>query len=108
MPKRNPSEDRSSTKVESKAQKSSKPSKVETKDHISGRTLATNGVAIDDLDKLSKPRNSIGRKSVDTASNGLPSNLVKVSASNRRLIDASVLWTSLPSSVTKLGKVLDI
>ncbi|KMT15804.1 hypothetical protein BVRB_3g057790 [Beta vulgaris subsp. vulgaris] len=104
VPKRNPSEDRSSTKVESKAQKSSKPSKVETKDHISGRTLATNGVAIDDLDKLSKPRNSIGRKSVDTASNGLPSNLVKVSASNRRLIDASVLWTSLPSSVTKLGK----
>lgn len=105
MPKKNPADDRSSTKVESKGQKTSKISKVEAKDQISARTLPTNG---DDLDRSSKPRISIGRKSVDNgsnSSNGFPSNLAKVSASSRKLIDASVLWTSLPSSVTKLGKV---
>ncbi|CAO2821820.1 unnamed protein product [Amaranthus hypochondriacus] len=103
VPKKNPSDDRFSTKVEGKNHISSKSSKDEPKDQISARSLATNG-AIDDLDRSSKPRHSIGRKSVDSATNGFPSNLVKVTASNRKLIDASVLWSSLPSSITKLGK----
>ncbi|XP_021774895.1 uncharacterized protein LOC110738772 [Chenopodium quinoa] len=104
VPKKNPSDERSSAKAEIKVQKSSKLSKVEAKDQTPVRTLVSNG-AIEDLDRSSKPRNSIGRKSVDNnASNGFPNNLVKVSAGSRKLIDASVLWSSLPSSVTKLGK----
>lgn len=104
MPRKNASDDKASTKVESKVQKPSKLSREESKDQISSRNLATNG-AVDDLDRSSKPRHSIGRKSVDNDSNAFPANMVKVPANNRRLIDASVLWTSLPSSVTKLGKV---
>ena len=108
VPKKNPSDERSSAKAENKVQKSSKLSKVEAKDQTSVRTLVSNG-AIEDLDRSSKPRNSIGRKSVDNnASNGFPNNLVKVSAGSRKLIDASVLWSSLPSSVTKLGKVFPL
>lgn len=103
VPKRNPTDERPQTKVESKVQKPSKLSKEETKGQISARNTVANGT-LDDVDRSSKPRISVGRKSVDNASNGFPSNLVKVPASSRRLIDASVLWTSLPSSVTKLGK----
>ncbi|KAL9240662.1 hypothetical protein vseg_014854 [Gypsophila vaccaria] len=104
VPKRNPADDKlSSNKGENKVQKPSKFSKEEVKDQTPARLSNANGT-LDDLDRSSKPRNSISRRSVDTPGNGLPANLVKVSASNRRLIDASVLWTSLPSSVTKLGK----
>ncbi|KAK9725137.1 hypothetical protein RND81_05G124600 [Saponaria officinalis] len=102
VPKRNPADDKLSNKGENKVQKPSKFS-AEVKDQIPARLSNANG-SLDDLDRSSKPRNSISRRSVDTPNNGLPGNLVKVSASNRRLIDASVLWTSLPSSVTKLGK----
>ena len=104
MPKRNSTDDRSQIKADSKVQKSLKLSKEESKSQIFAKNVATNG-ALDDLDRATKPRISTGRKSVDNTNNGLPGNLVKVTAGNRRLIDASVLWTSLPSSVTKLGKV---
>ncbi|KAH9623293.1 hypothetical protein KSS87_006096 [Heliosperma pusillum] len=103
VPKKNPADDRLSLKGENKVHKSSKLSKEDVKDPIPARHSNANGT-LDDLDRSSKPRNSISRRSVDTPNNGLPGNLVKVSAGNRRLIDASVLWTSLPSSVTRLGK----
>ncbi|XP_074281452.1 uncharacterized protein LOC141606284 [Silene latifolia] len=103
VPKRNPADDRLSSKGENKVHKSSKLSKEEVKDQTPARHSNANAT-LDDIDRSSKPRNSISRRSVDTPNNGLPGNLVKVSAGNRRLIDASVLWTSLPSSVTRLGK----
>jgi len=105
VPKRNSADDRQQTKAESKVQKPSKLSKEETKGQISARNAAANGT-LGDLDKSSKLRISVGRNSVDNSNNGLLGNLVRVPASSRRLIDASVLWTSLPSSITKLGKVL--
>ncbi|XP_074291984.1 uncharacterized protein LOC141618811 [Silene latifolia] len=102
VPKRNPADDRLSTKGENKVQTSSRSSK-DVKDSTLAKHSTPNGT-LDDLDKTGKPRNSAGRRSMESPSNGLPANLVKVPASSRRLIDASVLWTSLPSSVTKLGK----
>ncbi|KAH9606114.1 hypothetical protein KSS87_007256 [Heliosperma pusillum] len=101
-PKRNPADDRSSTKGENKVQTSSRLSK-DVKDSTPAKYSTPTGT-LDDLDRTGKPKNSAGRRSTDTPSNGLPEILVKVPASSRRLIDASVLWTSLPSSVTKLGK----
>ncbi|XP_076914628.1 uncharacterized protein LOC143573707 [Bidens hawaiensis] len=51
--------------------------------------------------KLSSGRNS----TAEAPANGLPGNLVKVSLSNRRLTDATnASWSSLPSSLAKLGK----
>ncbi|KAL9237511.1 hypothetical protein vseg_012049 [Gypsophila vaccaria] len=102
VPTRNPVDGRLSAKGENKSQTSSKFSKG-VKDLMPVKHLTGNGT-VDDLDRSSKPINFTGRRSLDTLTNGLPGNLVKVSASNRKLIDASVLWTSLPSSVTKLGK----
>ncbi|CAI9261503.1 unnamed protein product [Lactuca saligna] len=59
-----------------------------------------------DHDHSNKQKPTLGRKSTAEAStNGLPGNLVKVSLSNRRLTDASAAsWSSLPSSLSKLGK----
>ncbi|KAK9665052.1 hypothetical protein RND81_14G087000 [Saponaria officinalis] len=102
VPMRNPADERLSTKGENKSHTSLKSSKG-AKEVIPARHSARNG-SVDDLDRSSKPRNSSGRRSLDTLSNSLPGNLVKVSASNRRLVDANVLSNSLPSSVTKLGK----
>lgn len=103
VPKRNPADERQQTKADSKVQKPTKLSKEETKGQIPATNAAANGT-LDSLDKSSKPRISVGRKSVDNSNNGLPGNLVKVPGTSRRLIDTSVLWTSLPSSITKLGK----
>ncbi|XP_068665924.1 flocculation protein FLO11-like isoform X2 [Aristolochia californica] len=59
---------------------------------------------VDDLEKVTKPRISIAKKSsVDNSNGGVPGNLVKVSAS-KRLADSSVSWASLPSSLAILGK----
>lgn len=55
--------------------------------------------------------NSTGRRSVEkklsgeVANHGLPGNLINVSSSNRRSTDGSVSWSSLPSSLIKLGEV---
>nr|GEZ81566.1 hypothetical protein [Tanacetum cinerariifolium] len=77
-----------SSKVESKVQTPSK--RAEVVDH----------------DSSSKQKPSSGRKSLAEASaNGLPGNLVKVSLSNRRLIEGGASWSSLSSSLAKLGKM---
>jgi hypothetical protein len=57
---------------------------------------------MEEQEKSSKPRNSFGKKSSDA---GLPGNLVKVSINSKKVTDASVQWTSLPSSIAKLGRV---
>ncbi|WJX51623.1 hypothetical protein P8452_37802 [Trifolium repens] len=56
---------------------------------------------MEEQEKSSKPRNSFGKKSSDA---GLPGNLVKVSINSKKVTDASVQWTSLPSSIAKLGR----
>lgn len=92
-----------SEKLPSKEDKSSKSTREESKVNVSVKK-ASNG-DMPDIVKASA-RTSVGKKSSGEATNhGLPGNLVKVSVSNRRLTDASVSWTSLPSSLAKLGKV---
>ncbi|CAA0819899.1 Plant protein of unknown function (DUF936 [Striga hermonthica] len=66
------------------------------------KKASTNG----DMPEVNKPasRTTGNKSSGETANNGIPGNLVKVSLSNRRLTDASASWASLPSSLAKLGK----
>ena len=80
-----------SSKVESKVQTPAPAKRAEVVDH----------------DSSSKQKPSSGRKSsAEASANGLPGNLVKVSLSNRRLTEGGASWSSLPSSLAKLGKVL--
>nr|GFA54881.1 hypothetical protein [Tanacetum cinerariifolium] len=61
-----------------------------------------------DHDSSSKQKSSSDRKSsAEASANGLPGNLVKVSLSNRRLTEGGASWSSLPSSLAKLGKYTD-
>ncbi|KAL7209132.1 hypothetical protein ACSBR1_030807 [Camellia fascicularis] len=102
VPRKSTSE-RLPSKEENKVQISMKPSKEENKFQVAKKVTA-NGDS-DGVDKSNKQRTSAGKKSSGEAANhGLPGNLVKVSLSNRRLTDGSVLWASLPSSLAKLGK----
>lgn len=92
-----------SEKLPSKEDKSSKSTREDSKVNASVKK-ASNG-DMPDIVKAST-RTSVGKKSSGEATNhGLPGNLVKISVNNRRLTDASVSWTSLPSSLAKLGKV---
>ncbi|KAJ6370488.1 hypothetical protein OIU76_028716 [Salix suchowensis] len=70
------------------------------------RKIVANG-SLDEQDKSNKLRTSVGKKSSEHASNGLPGNLVKVSINSRRLTEGSVSWSSLPSSLAKLGKEVE-
>lgn len=104
VPRKSTSE-RLPSKEETKVQLSSKSVKEENKAQMSTKRVTTNGDLVDP-DKLIKQRTSVGKKTQgDIANHGLPGNLVKVSYSNRRITDASASWTSLPSSLAKLGKV---
>lgn len=80
-----------------------KPSKEEQKPQMSIKKVTANGTS-EEQEKSSKQRTSIGKKSAEVSNNGLPGNMVKVSLSSRKVTDASVQWTSLPSSISKLGK----
>ncbi|KAI3868187.1 hypothetical protein MKW92_017020 [Papaver armeniacum] len=81
-----------------------KPSQKEENKVQTPRKVTTNG-NMDDSDKINKQRASVGKRASEVASNGLPSNLVKVvPSSSRRLTDGTVSWSSLPSSLAKLGK----
>ena len=92
------------SKEDYRAQVSAKSSKEENKIQISTKKNAANG-SLDEQDKANKLRTSVGKKSSEHANNGLPGNLVKVSINSRRLTEGSVSWSSLPSSLAKLGKV---
>ncbi|KAK1319905.1 hypothetical protein QJS10_CPB04g01929 [Acorus calamus] len=77
-------------------------SRDESKIQVPARKSITNG-ALDDSDKMNKPRTPVIKKPSDVAHNGIPNNLVKV-ALNKRWTDGSLSWSSLPPSLTKLGK----
>lgn len=79
-----------------------KSSKEENKAHTSLKK-STNGEPVD-ADKSSNQKISKGRKQPGEVNNGLQ-DLVKVAVSNRILADGNVAWSSLPSSLTKIGKV---
>ncbi|XP_071704087.1 uncharacterized protein [Rutidosis leptorrhynchoides] len=77
-----------------------KPSKEVRTPEKRGETVDNNN---DHYSNKQKP--SSGRKSsAETPFNGLPANLVKVSLRNRQLTDGGASWSTLPSSLAKLGK----
>ncbi|MFS8035269.1 hypothetical protein Hanom_Chr17g01591061 [Helianthus anomalus] len=73
----------------------------------SSKDIKTPAKTVDNSNNNVRQKLSSGRKSsAEAPANGLPGNLVKVSLSNRRLTDAATpSWSSLPSSLAKLGKV---
>ncbi|PNX74209.1 hypothetical protein L195_g030125 [Trifolium pratense] len=81
-----------------------KPSKEEHKAQVSIKKVTANGTT--EEQEKSNRRASIGKKSAEVSNNGLPGNMVKISLSSRKVTDASVQWASLPSSISKLGKVI--
>lgn len=83
---------------------STQSSKDDRKGQISAKKLNGNG-ALDDLEKSNKQRSTVGKKSSDVNNHGLPGNLVKVLPNSKRVTEGSVSWSSLPSSLAKLGKV---
>ncbi|KAK7245487.1 hypothetical protein RIF29_40333 [Crotalaria pallida] len=92
------------SKEESRIQATTRPSKEEHKTQMSVKKATANGT-VEEQEKSSKSRTSIGKKSPDGSNNGFPRNLVKVSLNSRKVTDGSVQWASLPSSISKLGKV---
>lgn len=84
-----------------------KPTKEEQKGQTSIKKATTNGTT-EEQEKSSKQRTSIGKKSAEVSNSGLLGNLVKVSLSSRKVTDASVPWASLPSSISKLGRVCQL
>lgn len=103
-PRRSISSEKLPSKEDSRIQASTKPSKEEHKSQMSVKKATANGT-MEEQEKSSKQRTSIGKKSAELSNKGFPGNLVKVSLSSRKVIDASVQWASLPSSISKLGKV---
>ncbi|KAL2507246.1 Plant protein of unknown function [Forsythia ovata] len=104
-----------STSVPRKSPSERLPSKEENK-VISSKSSIDNNKATASVKKASANRdlvdidNSTAQRSVEkklsgeVANHGLPGNMIKVSFSNRRLSDGNVSWSSLPSSLIKLGK----
>lgn len=83
---------------------SSKTSKEESTLITSVKKGSANGDPVE-INRSSARASSVGKKSSgEVSKDGLPGNLVKVSFGNRKLTHASVSWTSLPSSLAKLGK----
>lgn len=78
-------------------------SKQDIKNPVPTKSIAKLGTS-DDLENSSRQKDSTGRKSLDATKGSFMGNLVKVSASSRRLTEESIAWTSLPSSLSKLGK----
>ncbi|CAH8383992.1 unnamed protein product [Eruca vesicaria subsp. sativa] len=68
----------------------------------STKKVETAGI-VETKDKTSKPKStSIDKKT--TSENGLPGNLVKVPVNSKRLASACIRWSSLPSSLSRLGQ----
>jgi len=89
------------SKEEGKIQAPTKPSKEQHNTQTPIKKTHANGTTAEP-EKSSKQRTSIGKKSEVSS---LPGNLVKVSLSNRKVTDVNVHWASLPSSISKLGRV---
>ncbi|CAN1145244.1 hypothetical protein LINPERHAP2_LOCUS14579 [Linum perenne] len=102
VPRKSTSSERSLPRDDSRA--ITKSCKEENKIAVSSKKAAVPGI-MDDQEKSSKPRLSVGKRSPgELANNGLPGNFVKVPINSKRLTDGSVSWSSLPSSLAKLGK----
>lgn len=83
-----------------------KSAKEDNKVQTSTKKGTGNGT-MDDQSRSDKLRISVGKKSsVELGNNGFPGNLVKVPLNSRKLTEASLSWASLPSSLSKLGKVI--
>ncbi|XP_057456309.1 uncharacterized protein LOC130747390 [Lotus japonicus] len=80
-----------------------KSSKEEHKTQISTKKVVADG-NVEEQNKSSKPRKSIGKKSSEVSNSGFPGDLVKFSPKSKKVTDASVQWASLPSSIAKLGR----
>ncbi|ESW22442.1 hypothetical protein PHAVU_005G154300 [Phaseolus vulgaris] len=98
--RRSISNEKGPSKEEGKIKAPTKPAKEQHKTQTSTKKANANGTTAEP-EKSSKQRTSIGKKA--EVSN-LPGNLVKVSLSNRKVTDVTVQWSSLPSSISKLGR----
>ncbi|RVW88574.1 hypothetical protein CK203_032979 [Vitis vinifera] len=103
VPRKNLLSDRLPSKEESKVRMSTQSSKDDSKAQMSIKKMNGNG-ALDDVEKSNKQRSAVGKKSSEVNNHGLPGNLVKVFPNSKRLTEGSVSWSSLPSSLAKLGK----
>ncbi|KAF2588787.1 hypothetical protein F2Q70_00041968 [Brassica cretica] len=101
-----PRKSTSSEKLPSKQERANvfaKSSKEQSKTQSTKKVEST-GV-VDTKDKTSKPKSTsttVDKRS--TAENGLPGSLVKVPVNSKRLAYASTQWSSLPSSLSRLGQ----
>ncbi|PWA98152.1 hypothetical protein CTI12_AA022000 [Artemisia annua] len=97
--------ERTPSKVEHKKVATSvKSSKEENKFQTSTKIVAKIGDVVD-RDLSSKQKSTSDRKaSSEVSKNGLPGNMMKVLISNKRLADANCSWSSLPSTISTLGK----
>ncbi|KDP43890.1 hypothetical protein JCGZ_20900 [Jatropha curcas] len=103
-PRKSFSGERLPSKEDNKSRLSAKSSKEENRNPISTKKVSSNG-NLDDHEKSNKLRTSVGKKSSgDLGNNGFPGNLVKVAVNSRKLTEGNVTWSSLPSSLAKLGK----
>lgn len=92
-------------KEDTKVKISTKSFKEENKAGLSANMATTNG-NLADPNRLHKQIPSVGKKTPgNNANHGLPGNFSKVSLSKKTLTDGNASWTSLPSSLAKLGKV---
>ncbi|OWM66943.1 hypothetical protein CDL15_Pgr008112 [Punica granatum] len=78
-----------------------KSSKEENKAQVSVKKAPANG-NMDDRQKTIRPRD-VKKLSLDS-NHGLPGCFLKVPLSSGKLTEGSVAWSSLPSSLAKLGK----
>ncbi|CDY22665.1 BnaC08g42990D [Brassica napus] len=101
-----PRKSTSSEKLPSKQERANvfaKSSKEQSKTQSTKKVEST-GV-VETKDKTSKPKSTsttVDKRS--TAENGLPGSLVKVPVNSKRLAYASTQWSSLPSSLSRLGQ----
>ncbi|KAL2485372.1 Plant protein of unknown function (DUF936) [Abeliophyllum distichum] len=99
--RKSPSE-RLPSKEENKAI-SSKSSIDDNKATASVKKASANRDSVD-IDNSTAQRSVEKKLSGEIANHGLPGKLIKVSFSNRKLSDGNFSWSSLPSSLIKLGK----
>ncbi|XWS09359.1 hypothetical protein CRYUN_Cryun40dG0078300 [Craigia yunnanensis] len=102
-PRKSTSSEKLLSKEENKLQISTRSLKEESKSLVSTKKVMSNGM-LDDQEKPNKARTYVGKKSGELTNNGALGNLVKVPINSKRLTDGSVSWSSLPSSLSKLGK----
>ncbi|KAH0913460.1 hypothetical protein HID58_036781 [Brassica napus] len=99
-----PRKSTSSEKLPSKQERANvfaKSSKEQSKTQSTKKVEAT-GI-VETKDKTSRTKSiTIDKKS--TTENGLPGSLVKVPVNSKRLASASTQWSSLPSSLSRLGQ----